>query len=104
MGAGGGVLGASQASGIVVEKIIIKATGQNSGNRQCVKVNLLKNNKSVIAHVPGDGSINLIDENDTVVLENCKRKDLPNVKCKVIKVAGVTLSELLSNNSRRTRG
>merc|ERR1712000_251920 len=96
----GGVLGAPQASGI--EKVGVDAVGTSSGCRKCVKVKLIKSGKEVLAIVPGDGKLDYIDENDTVVLENCSKLDIPNVKCRVIKVASVPLKHI--DSPKRTRG
>lgn len=55
---------ASHAAGIVTKKIAVEAKQPNSASRKCVKVQLRKNNKSIIAFVPKDGSLEFIDEND----------------------------------------
>ena len=60
--------GASQAKGIVLEKIGIEAKQPNSAIRKCVRVQLIKNGKKIAAFVPRDGCLNYIDENDEVLI------------------------------------
>ena len=87
------------ASGIVVEKIAVEAKQPNSAIRKCVRVQLRKNNKRITAFVPMDGSLNFCDDNDEVLVAGFGRKghavgDLPGVRFKVVKVAGVSLLAL----------
>ena len=63
--------GASQAKGIVLEKVQLEAKQPNSAMRKCVRVQLVKNGKQVTAFCPGDGATKLIDEHDEVMIE-CK--------------------------------
>lgn len=91
--------GASHAAGIVVEKIAVEAKQPNSAVRKCVRVQLKKNNKRITAFVPRDGSMSFIDENDEVLIAGFGRSghavgDLPGVRFKVVKVAGVSLYAL----------
>ena len=51
----------SHASGIVLKRVTVEAKQPNSACRKCVKVQLKKNNKTIIAFVPGDGNIEFID-------------------------------------------
>lgn len=90
---------ASMAAGIVVEKIAVEAKQPNSAIRKCVRVQLRKNNKRITAFVPRDGSLNFCDDNDEVLVAGFGRKghavgDLPGVRFKVVKVAGVSLIAL----------
>ena len=62
--------GASQARGIVVEKIQLEAKQPNSAMRKCVRVQLIKNGKQVTAFCTGDGATKLIDEHDEVIIES----------------------------------
>src|SRR6056297_2493779 len=61
--------GASQANGIVLEKVQIEAKQPNSAMRKCVRVQLVKNGRQVTAFAPGDGATKLIDEHDEVTIE-----------------------------------
>ena len=61
--------GAPQGRGIVLEKVGISAKQPNSAIRKCVRVQLIKNGKSVTAFLPRDGAMNFIDEHDEVTIE-----------------------------------
>jgi len=99
--------GASQARGIVVEKVGIEAKQPNSGIRKCVKVQLIKNGRQVTAFAVGDGAINFIDEHDEVMLEGIGGRmgrsygDLPGVRYKVILVNNVSLDELVRGRKEK---
>eukprot|EP00638_Chattonella_subsalsa_P010138 CAMPEP_0117733572 /NCGR_PEP_ID=MMETSP0947-20121206/151_1 /TAXON_ID=44440 /ORGANISM="Chattonella subsalsa, Strain CCMP2191" /LENGTH=136 /DNA_ID=CAMNT_0005548171 /DNA_START=70 /DNA_END=477 /DNA_ORIENTATION=+ len=91
--------GASMAKGIVLEKIGIEAKQPNSAIRKSVRVQLIKNGKKIAAFVPRDGSLNYVDENDEVLIAGFGRSghavgDIPGVRFKVVKVAGVSLLAL----------
>ena len=88
--------GASHAAGIVVEKVAVEAKQPNSAVRKCVRVQLKKNNKRITAFVPKDGGMSFIDENDEVLVAGFGRSghavgDLPGVRFRIVKVAGVSL-------------
>lgn len=93
--------GASQARGIVLEKVGIEAKQPNSAIRKCVKVQLIKNGRQITAFAVGDGAINYIDEHDEVMVEGIGGRmgrsygDLPGVRFKVIKVNNISLKELV---------
>lgn len=88
--------GTSHVKGIVTERVAIEAKQPNSGIRKCVRVHLVKNNKKIMCFVPRDGCLNYIEENDQVLVAGLGRAgkatgDLPGVRFKVVKVAGVGL-------------
>lgn len=100
--------GASMAKGIVVEKIGIEAKQPNSAIRKSVRVQLIKNGKKIAAFVPKDGSLNFIDENDEVLVAGFGRSghavgDIPGVRFKVVKVAGVSLLALWKGKKEKPR-
>lgn len=100
--------GSSHAKGIVLEKIGIEAKQPNSAIRKCVRAQLLKNSKKVTAFVPNDGCLNYIDENDEVLIAGFGRKgkavgDIPGVRFKVAKVAGVSLLALYKQKKEKPR-
>ncbi|KAI3632569.1 hypothetical protein MIR68_006756 [Amoeboaphelidium protococcarum] len=100
--------GASMAKGIVVEKIGVESKQPNSAVRKCVRVQLIKNAKKVTAFVPRDGCLNFIEENDEVLIAGFGRKgravgDIPGVRFKVIKVAGVGLLSLWKEKKEKPR-
>lgn len=93
--------GSPMASGIVLEKVGRESKQPNSAIRKCVRVQLIKNGKAITAFLPGDGSLNFIQEHDEVLvcgIGGAKGRsvgDLPGVRWKVIKVNGVSLEALL---------
>ncbi len=100
--------GASHAKGIVLEKLGVESKQPNSAIRKCVRVQLVKNGKKVTAFVPNDGCLNYVDENDEVLLAGFGRRgrakgDLPGVRFKVVKVAGVSLSALWKEKKEKPR-
>ncbi|HZC88210.1 MAG TPA: 30S ribosomal protein S12, partial [Nitrososphaera sp.] len=60
--------GAPQARGIVLEKVGIESKQPNSAVRKCVRVQLIKNGKSITAFLPKDGALNFVDEHDEVII------------------------------------
>jgi len=84
--------GAPQARGIVLEKVGVEAKQPNSAVRKCVRVQLIKNGKTVTAFLPRDGAMNFIDEHDEVHIEGMGATqggamgDIPGVRYKVSKV------------------
>ena len=77
----------------------VEAKQPNSAIRKCVRVQLIKNGKKVTAFVPNDGCLNFTDENDEVLISGFGRRgkakgDIPGVRFKVVKVAGVGLLAL----------
>jgi len=101
--------GASQAKGIVLEKIQLEAKQPNSAMRKCVRVQLTKNAKQITAFVPGDSAIKLVNEHDEVMVECIGGKmgrakgDIPGVRWKVIKINDQSLEALLSGRVERAR-
>lgn len=61
--------GTPQASGIVLEKVGREPRKPSSGVRKCVRVQLIKNGKTVTAFIPYDGALDYIDEHDEVMIE-----------------------------------
>ena len=87
------------AAGIVVEKVAVEAKQPNSAIRKCVRVQLRKNNKKVTAFVPRDGGLTFTEDNDEVLVQYFGRKghavgDMPGIRFKVVKVAGVSVQAL----------
>jgi small subunit ribosomal protein S23e len=100
--------GSTMARGIVLEKIGIEAKQPNSAIRKCVRVQLIKNGKKIAAFVPRDGCLNYIDENDEVLIAGFGRSghavgDIPGVRFKVVKVAGVSLWALYKEKKEKPR-
>ena len=84
--------GASQAKGIVLQKVQKEAKQPNSAMRKCCKVQLTKNGKTVTAFIPGNLAQKFIDEHDEVLIERIGGKqgrtkgDIPGVRFQVIQV------------------
>lgn len=85
---------AGPAKGIVLNILPVKAKGTQDTWRQCVKVKLVATGKTVLAFVPGDGHISWISENDEVFVMPTRKKDIPQVKYKVEKVASCSFHRL----------
>lgn len=101
--------GASQAKGIVLEKIQIEAKQPNSAMRKCARVQLIKNSRQITAFMPGTGALKMVDEHDEVIIECIGGKkgrakgDIPGVRWKVIKVNGQSLKDLLTGKLEKAR-
>ncbi len=101
--------GASQAKGIVLEKVQLEAKQPNSAMRKCVKVQLIKNGKQITAFCVGDGANKLIDEHDEVTIEciggrmGRSKGDIPGVRWAVIKINGQSLDALLKKKIEKAR-
>ena len=100
---------ASQARGIVLEKVQKEAKQPNSAMRKAVRVQLGKNGRKVTAFLPGDGATKLVDEHDEVVIECIGGKmgrskgDLPSIRWHVIKVNDQSLEALLKGKLQKAR-
>ena len=101
--------GAPQARGIVLEKVGVAAKQPNSAIRKCVRVQLIKNGKTVTAFLPRDGAMNFIDEHDEVHVQGMGATqggamgDIPGVRFKVFKVNGTSLHELVIGKKEKPR-
>ena len=101
--------GASQAKGIVLEKVQIEAKQPNSAMRKCARVQLIKNGKQITAFMPGDGATKLIDEHDEVVVERIGGKmgrakgDISGVRWQVIKINDQSLNALRRGKLEKAR-
>ncbi|MEM2917750.1 MAG: 30S ribosomal protein S12 [Candidatus Bathyarchaeia archaeon] len=99
--------GAPMARGIVLEKVGVESKQPNSAIRKCVRVQLMKNGRTITAFLPGDGALNLVDEHDEAVVEGIggsrgrSMGDIPGVRWKVIMVNGVSLNELVYGRKQK---
>jgi small subunit ribosomal protein S12 len=99
--------GAPIARGIVIEKRAVEQRKPASGLTKCVRVQLIKNNIQVTAHVPGVGAIDKISEHDEVLIEKVgggqggSKGSMVGIKYKVIAVNGVALSEILKGKKQK---
>ncbi|MFA5992897.1 MAG: 30S ribosomal protein S12 [Candidatus Pacearchaeota archaeon] len=101
--------GASQAKGLVTEKVQKEAKQPNSAMRKCCKVQLTKNAKIVTAFIPGNLAQRFIDEHDEVLIERIGGKqgrtkgDIPGVRFQVIKVNDQPLKLLVQGKIEKGR-
>ncbi|MBU0461519.1 MAG: 30S ribosomal protein S12 [Nanoarchaeota archaeon] len=101
--------GASQAKGIVLEKVQLEAKQPNSAMRKCARIQLIKNGKQVTAFLPGDGATKLVDEHDEVIIEciggrmGRSKGDIPGVRWQVIKVNDQCIKALRSGKIEKAR-
>jgi len=99
--------GAPQARGIVLDKRGIEQRKPASGLIKAVRVQLIKNNIQVTAHVPGDGAIEKVNEHDEVLIESIggaqggPKGSMWGIKYQVTAVNGVALSEILSGKKQK---
>jgi len=99
--------GAPQGRGIVIDKRGVEQRKPASGLIKAVRVQLIKNNIQVTAHVPGEGAIDKINEHDEVIVESIggaqggPKGTMWGIKYKVIAVNGVALSEILSGKKQK---
>lgn len=99
--------GAPQAKGIVIDKRVVEQRKPTSGLLKCVRVQLLKNNIQVTAHVPGNHAIEHINEHDEVVIEKIggaqggPKGTMVGIKFKVVKVNSVSLPEIVSGRKQK---
>jgi len=86
------IQGKSQAKGLVVSKVQKEARQPNSAMRKCCRVQLIKNNRTVTAFIPGNLAQKFVDEHDEVIIERIggrmgrSKGDIPGVRFQVIKV------------------
>ena len=101
--------GASQAKGLVLEKVQLEAKQPNSAMRKCVRVQLIKNGRQVTAFMPRDGAQKMVDEHDEVLIEciggamGGSKGDIPGVRWQVIKVNDQSLDALLKGRIEKAR-
>ena len=73
-----------------------------------MRVQLIKNGKKIAAFVPRDGCLNYVDENDEVLVAGFGRRghavgDIPGVRFKIAKGAGVSLLALYKEKKEKPR-
>ncbi len=99
--------GAPQARGMVIDKRAIEQKKPASGLTKAVRVQLIKNNIQVTAHVPGEGAIDHISEHDEVIIESIggaqggPKGSMVGIKYQVSKVNGVSLKEIVAGRKQK---
>ena len=101
--------GASQAKGLVLQKVQKEAKQPNSAMRKCCRVQLIKNGKQVTAFIPGNLAQKYVDEHDEVLIERIGGKqgkskgDIPGVRFQVIQVNDQPLHRLVTGKIEKGR-
>jgi len=101
--------GASQAKGIVLEKVELEAKQPNSAMRKACRVQLIKNGKQITAFIPGNLAQRFIDEHDEVLIERIggrmgrSKGDIPCVRFQVIAVNDQPLPRLVEGKIEKGR-
>ncbi|KAL9641691.1 hypothetical protein ABK040_016006 [Willaertia magna] len=90
----------SHLSGIVKEKIALVVKPPHYGRKFCVKVELKASGKEIIAFVPCDGGLNIIDIGDLVLLERKKMNDIPNCNYRCITCNGIGIKHFIEKPFR----
>jgi small subunit ribosomal protein S12 len=99
--------GSPQVRGIVLDKRVMEQKKPASGLVKCVRVQLIKNNIQVTAHVPGNHAIEKINEHDEVIVEKIgggqggPKGSMVGVKYKVSKVNGISLAEIVAGRKQK---
>ena len=99
--------GAPMAKGIVIEKRAVEQKKPASGLTKAVRVQLMKNNIQVTAHVPGNHAIEKVNEHDEVTLTSIgggqggSKGSMVGVKYKVIALNGVSLKEIVAGRKQK---
>jgi small subunit ribosomal protein S23e len=88
------------------EKIGIEAKQPNSAIRSVFACSSSRTEKKIAAFVPRDGCLNYVNENDEVLIAGFGRSghavgDIPGVRFKVVKVAGVSLWALYKEKKEK---
>ncbi len=100
--------GSAMAAGIVLEKVGREERKPNSGIRKCARVQLKKNGKTITAFLPGDGTLNFVQEHDEVIVSGIggprgrARGDIAGVRWQVIKINNVSVKALLAGKKEKT--
>ena len=94
---------------LIKNEVGIESKQPNSAVRKCVRIQLIKNGKSITAFLPRDGALNFVDEHDEVIVEGIGGSmggamgDIPGVRWQVFKVNGVSLKELVYGRKEKPR-
>jgi len=101
--------GKSQAKGLVISKVQKEARQPNSAMRKCCRVQLIKNNITITAFIPGNLAQKFVDEHDEVIIERIggrmgrSKGDIPGVRFRVIKVNDQPLERLWKGKIEKGR-
>jgi small subunit ribosomal protein S12 len=100
--------GSPSARALVLQKMEIEVKQPHSGLRKVVKVQIIKNGRTVTAYAGyGPGCIKKIDEHNEVMIEKMGAPqgrafgDMPGVKFRVTKVNGVAIKEIIKGRKEK---
>jgi small subunit ribosomal protein S12 len=97
------------AKGLVLAKGVLQQKQPHSGLIKTVKVQLIKNGKTVGAYVPFDGAINFIEEHDEVLIQGLGGSQrgqmgcIPGLKYRVIAVNGADLYQVTKGKKEKPK-
>lgn len=97
------------AKGLVLAKGVLQQKQPHSGLIKTVKVQLIKNGKTVGAYVPYDGAINFIEEHDEVLIQGLGGSQrgqmgcIPGLKYRVIAVNGADLYQVTKGKKEKPK-
>ncbi|MDE1828206.1 MAG: 30S ribosomal protein S12 [Candidatus Micrarchaeota archaeon] len=98
-----------RAKAIVLQKFAVGQKQPHSGQLKCVRVQLIKNAKVVGAFVPGDGTINFIDEHDEVTIQGLGGSQrgqmgcIPGMKYRVVAINGVDVYQIIRGKKEKPK-
>ncbi len=101
--------GSNMAKGIVIEKKVLEQKQPHSGLIKCVKIQLIKNGKTITAFAPRDGAINYIDEHDEVTIEGLGGSQrgqmgcIPGMKYKVVEINGANAVRIVKGKMEKPK-
>ena len=99
--------GSPQGKGIVVEKRGVEQKQPSSGLIKAVRVQLMKNNIQVTAHVPGNKAIEKVNEHDEVTIcsvggsQGGGKGSMVGIKYKVTLLNGVDLGQIVAGKKQK---
>ena len=97
------------AKGLVLAKGVLQQKQPHSGLIKTVKVQLIKNGKTVGAYVPYDGAINFIEEHDEVLIQGLGGSQrgqmgcIPGLKYRVIAVNGTDIYQIVKGKKEKPK-
>lgn len=97
------------AKALVLRKYPLQQKQPHSGLIKCVDVQLIKNGRVVGAYVPGDGSINFIEEHDEVTIQGLGGSQrgqmgcIPGIKYRVIAINGADLYQVIKGKVEKPK-
>ena len=97
------------AKALVLQKFVLQQKQPHSGLIKCVRVQLVKNGKTVGAYVPFDGTINFIEEHDEVTIQGMggsqrgQMGSIPGLKYRVIAVNGTDISQIVKGKKEKPK-